>query len=340
MLIKLLRKPNETQNFQEFIKEWLYYLYSHGYTYVFPCSTSVGFEKKLNSNATNSIYNLDPDNYNWKSNTSFFFNFLKSKEIQFDYRPYQFSNIKVKDVISYYDVRQNSEKPYIGVSRLLALKQQIQNYHLASQGEENLIRRSGSILVSLDAKTDDMGLDSSVGTGLFDKDGTPITTTHKEKLEQQLRETGLGNGSKGIMFSTLPLKSTPLSSGLENVKFNALMVENARQILNKFNVPKEFQNLTTESAKFANRQMAMIEVIQNTVQPLSNTFCSKIMGYFDNIEEEIYIDYSHLPIFSENESVKITTQQSLVNLYSGLMEKDLITIEDFKIILQENGITK
>lgn len=339
LIVNLLKNPNDNQNFIEFIKEWLYYLYSHGYTYQYPVSTSLGFEKKLNGNSKTSIYNLDPDSYTWKNDTSFF-GLIKSKEIQFDYKPLQFANIGIKDVISYYDVRQNSAKPYTGVSRLLALKQQIQNYHLASQGEENLIKRSGSILVSLDAKTEDMGLDSSTGTGLFDKDGSPIMSTHKEKLEKELRETGLGNGSMGVMFSTLPLKSTPLSAGLENIKFNELMIQNARQILNKYNVPKEFQNLTVESAKFANRQMAMIEVVQNTVQPLGNSFCSKIMGYFNNIEEYIYLDYSHLPVFSENESTKISTQQAIVNLYSGLFEKHIITDADFKLILKEYGITK
>ena len=105
----------------------------------------------------------------------------------------------------------------MGISRLLALRQQIQNYSLALQGKENLIKRSGSILVSLDAsKSEDLGLDSSVGTGEFDKAGNPILATHKEKLEQQLRETGLGNGSMGIMFSTLPLKSSPLSGWVHN----------------------------------------------------------------------------------------------------------------------------
>jgi len=338
-LIALLKNPNDNQNFQEFIKEWLYYLYSHGWNYVVPQSSAFGFEKNLEGSTKTQLFNCDPDHVEWGSQYSLWNFFQAKKEISFNYKPYNFNAVKYSNVIPFFDVRQNPEKPHIGISRLLALRQQIQNYSLSLQGDENLIKRSGSILVSLDAKTEDMGFDSSVGTGLFDEDGTPITTTHKEKLEDQLRDTGLGTQSKGIMFSTLPLKSQPLSAGLENIKFDEKMIGYARQILNKYNVPKEFQNLDKETAKFANRQMAMIEVIQNTIQPLADSFCEKMQTYF-NWENKIVLDFSHLPVFSDNESTKLETQQSLVDLYAGLFEKGIITDQEFKLILKENGITK
>lgn len=339
-LIALLKNPNDNQNFQQFIKEWLYYHYSHGWNYIVPQSTSLGFEKKLGGSAKTSLYNVDPDHIEWKSQSSFYNFFKIKKDISFNYKPYSFNSIKYSEVIPFFDVRNNPEKPHIGISRLASLRLQIQNYSLSLQGDENLIKRSGSILVSLDSKSnEDMALDSAVGTGEFDKDGNPITATHKDKLEQQLRETGLGNGSLGVMFSTLPLKSQPLSSGLENIKFDEKMVGYARQMLNKFNVPLEFQNLTSTPSKYANRQMAMIEVIQNTIEPLADSFCDKIRSYF-NWENSIKLDFSHLPIFSDNESTKITTQQAIVNLYAGLFEKGIITDTEFKLILKENGITK
>lgn len=341
-LIALLKNPNENQNFQQFIKEWLYYHYSHGWNYVVPQSSAVGFEKRIGGSTKTYLYNVDPDHQVFSDQTSFwgFFNLnVNSKEVSFDYKPLALKGIKYKNVISFFDVRQNSEKPWVGVSRLLALRQQIENYSLTLQGKENLIKRTGSILVSLDAaKNEDLGLDSGIGTGQFDKDtGAPVIITHKEKLEQDLRETSLGNGSMGIMFSTLPLKSQPLSAGLENVKFDDMAVEDARQILNKFNLPKEFQNLTKETAKFANRQLAMIEVIQNTIEPLASSFCDKMQTYF-NWENKIVLDFSHLPVFADNENTKITTQQAQVNLYMGLFEKGRITEDELNKYLKEYGI--
>lgn len=340
-LIQLLYNPNDNQNFKEFIKEWIYYHYAHGWNYVVPICSSFGFEKKLGGSTKTQLFNPDPDLIEWNNASASFFGFFQkaSTGVSFNYKPLAFTGIKYENLIPFFDVRQNSSNPHLGVSRLLAVKQNIQNYSLAGQGKENLIKRSGSQLVSLDAKTDDMGLDSSVGTGQFDKEGNPIVTTHKEKLEEQLRTTGIANNSNGIMFSTLPLKVTPLSAGLENIKFDNLAIEDARVILNKFNLPKEFQNLTTETAKFANRQMAMIEVIQNTIDPLGKSFCQKMQQYF-NWENTIVLDYSHLPVFSDNESVKITTKQNLVTLYKGLLDSGIITDADFKLILKENEIIK
>lgn len=268
-----------------------------------------------------------------------FLGFIRDKRITFDYKPLGFNNHNFNDVVYFVDVRQNSKKPYVGISRLLSLQQQIQNFSLALQGKENLIKRSGSTLVSLDKTNEDIGLDASMGTGRFDKDGTPEMTTHKAELEKQIRETTLTDGSKGIIFSTLALKSQPLSSGLENIKFDDLAIDDARQILNKYNLPKEFQNLTKESAKFQNRQLAMIEVIQNTIEPLGNSFCSKMRDFF-NWENEITLDFSHLPVFADNENTKITTQQAIVTMYEQLLSNNRITEEEFNQILVENGIKK
>lgn len=339
-LVALLKNPNINQNFQQFIKEWLYYHYSHGWNYVVPQSSAVGFEKKLEGKTQTQLFNCDPDLIVWdNSMLNFIFNFFKkeSNTITFSYKPLGFKGIKYTNVISFFDVRQNSEKPYIGVSRLLSLKKQIQNYSLALQGKTNLIKRSGSQLVSLDNKTEDFGMDSMVGTGLFDKDGMPIMITHKEKLEQQIRETGIGNSSAGIIFANIPLKVQSLSDGLENIKFDEYGVQDSRVIFNKFNLPKEFQNITTESAKFMNRQAAMIEVIQNTIEPLGTSFCDRMKTYF-NWENTITLDFSHLPVFSDNEQTKVTTQQAIVTMYQGLLEKGQITIEVFNQKLKENGI--
>ena len=337
-LIALLKNPNENQNFQQFIKEWLYYHYSHGWNYIVPKSTSVGFEKRLDGSTKTSLYNCDPDLIQWNSESTFWNFFTNKKEISFNYEPYQFSGIKYTDVIPFIDVRQNSTKPYIGVSRLLSLEKHIQNYSLALQGDENLIKRSGSILVSLDnAKNDDLGLDSTIFTGQYNNDGEPISTTHKDLLENQLRETGIGTNSMGVMFSMLPLKSMPLSSGLEHIKFNEKLVEYARPIYNKYNVPKEFQNLDKETAKFANRQMALIEVIQNTVEPLANSFCDKISNYF-NWSNKITIDFSHLPVFSDNEQTKTTTQQAVYDLYFKMFTDGQINQQQLTQILKDNGI--
>lgn len=344
LLVQLLNNPNEFQNGSEYRKQWLYYHYANGWNYEYPKSDSAGFEKNLtkNSEATaTKIYNLDPDHIVWK--TSFtnnllnFLGFLKSKLILFSYKPFGFSQIEFSQVIPYFDVRQDSEKPFIGVSRLCALQQQIDNFRLSVKGKQNLIKRTGVILVSQSKQNEDLGLETRFFKG-NDADGVPIQTSHKESLQEDLRNASLSNDSMGVIFSTLSLNPTPLSQGLENVKFDDYSIQDARQIINKFNLPQELANLTPKTSVTAeDRKSASLSVIQNIIQPLANSFCDKKMSFF-NHENKISLDFSHLPMFSENENTKILTHTSIVNLYKTLFTENLITDKQFKDKLQSYGI--
>ena len=338
-LVALLKNPNTHQGFEEFIKEWLYYLYSHGWDYIVPQASATGFERRLDKdNVKIELFALDPDHINWIDQSYFFGLIKRNKEIRFNYRPFNLNSISFSDIIPFYDVRQNSEKPWIGVSRLLALRQQIQNYSLALQAKENMIKRSGSQLVALDGKTEDMGMDSLVGTGKFDSEDNPVTTTQKEKLETQIRETGIGNNSMGIIFANLPLKVQSLSAGLDKIKYDEIALQDARIIMNKFNMPKEFQNLVlNDVAKYDERNSGMKEIIQNIIEPLGYMFCEKFRTYF-KWENNVSLSYSHLPVFSENESTKTETLQKIVDLYVGLYDKKAITLQELTTILKENGI--
>lgn len=337
-LIGLLQKPNHNQDYKQFVKEWLYYLYAHGYEYIIPQSSSVGFEKKLSSNS--QLFTLDPDNI--KFNTSRFsilnfWNTSNNKSVVFDYEPLGLSNISYDDVVPFFDVRQNPAKPYTGISRMLALKQQILNYHLALQAKGNMITRSGSQLIVLDGKTEDWGLDGERGVG-YDQDGNPITTTNKKDIENQLRDTGMSNGNKGVTFMMLPLKAMSLSEGLEKIDYDAIAGQDARTMLNKFNVPKEFQNLIlSDVAKYDEKNSSLKFIIQNILQPLADTFCNKLVAHY-NHENTLRIDFSELPVFADTENTIIATKNAQFSLYNTLFEKNLITDVEFKKILKDYGI--
>lgn len=342
-LVQLLRNPNENQNTAEFIKEWFYYFRSHGWTYVVPQSSSIGYEFILNKGTKTQIYNVDPDNVKWGNFWSSVMNFLgvgEKDKIQFDYKPLGFKKISYKNVVSFIDVRQNPERPWMGVSRLLALKPNIENYMISLQAKKNMLKKSGSFLISLDSKADDMGLDSMTGTGKMDDKGNPEMTTHKKVLEDQLRKTGIFNDSNmGMLFSGLPLKVTQLSQGLEDIDYDAKAVQDARIIMNKYNLPTEFQNLTVERSKYANRDAAMMEVVQNNIQPVGNLFCEKMQKAFKS-ENKLWMDFSHLPIFTKDKATQITTMASAYDLYAKMKADGNLTDEEFNQKLKENGITK
>lgn len=346
-LVKLLLNPNPNQVFADFIKEWSYYLYAHGWDYIVPQASAVGFERRLESSAKIQLYCADPDLITWRNDKSYFFGLFGSPtdEIKFDYRPLNMGGMSVKDVISFYDVRPNPERPHIGISRLLALKQEIQNYSLAQQAKENLIKRSGSTLVTQDiSKQEDLAMDTPImmtddrGMPIMDDNGDPITTTHKKKLNKDIQDTGLGGQNRGVIFSMLPLKAMALSAGIEKINFDGMSIEDARKIMNKFNIPKELQNLSKESAaKFDDRKMGLQQVVQGIAVPLGLKFCNTMTRYF-NHPNRLELDYSHLPIFANDQATDTENKTALVELYRGLKEDGSLTDAEYKQKLQENGI--
>ena len=339
-LVQLLLNPNKNQNGKQFLKEWLYFHLAHGYNYVNTECSSVGFEKKFaTSNVSCELFNLDGDHIDFNSTNEFFDYFRKNKKTNtFNYKPLGLQTISVDDVIKFFDIRQDSKNPNKGVSRLISLKPHIDNYNLCLQTKANFLKGTGARIICLDGKTEDYGLDANVGTGQMDSSGNPITTTYKKILESQLQNLGLSNDSYGIAFMNLPIKVIHLSEGLEKIPFDSMTVESARTICNKFNIPKEFTNLTNEAAKFANRQSAMVEVIQNTIEPFGKDFTETICQYF-NWPNTITLKYDHLPVFTENEGTKVETMNAYYDLYKKMFQDGSIDEKTFNEKIKSHGIT-
>lgn len=336
LLVRLLNNPNQNQDFKDFTKAWLYYLLAHGWEYIIPSSKSLGFESKLTENS--QLFAPDPDLIKWNSTNWLYSFFANNNTLSFNYEPYGLEKIKYENVIPYFDIRQNTKKPHMGISRLLALKPIIQNYHTAIQAKGNMLYRSGAQVVSPDVKGDDMALDAQIGTGQIDEDGNPVMTTHKEKFENQLASSGLGGNNKSVVFSTIPVKVTQLSEGLEKLDYDKYSSQDARVILNKFDIPKEFQNLVlSDVAKYDEKNSSLKFLYQNIIQPLADSLVGKLVKYY-NHPNKVVIDYSHLPVFADTEETKLDRQQKAFTLYQSLLEKNHITQEDFNQIMTEYGI--
>ena len=346
-LVELLENPNEYQTGEELLKCWSYYFDAHGWVYVYPSSNSVGFENQLKSSTIikSKLYVLDPDLIKF-THTNISNRILSlfgvDNPVKFDYEPLGLVGIKYSEIVPYFDIRQNSEKPYTGVSRLLALGQQIQNYFIAMQGKEHLLKSVGGQLIVLDGKTDDFGLDVSVPDKFddsLDENGNTKTVSHKENLENQLNRTGLGGAYKTISFMNLNLKKINLSDGLDKIKFDAYALEDARSIYNKFNIPQEFQNLTTKTSATADdKTSALMWYIQNSTEPTGNQLPAKLAKFY-NHQNTVTLDFDHLPVFQENEETRVDVNVKVVDMYLRLFEAGLIKDVELKLILEDYGIT-
>jgi hypothetical protein len=340
LLVKLLMNPNENQNFDEFWKDLMFYFYSSGYCYLLPSSESIGYETRLDLKTSRpKLYALNPDYYDFK-HTNFSFRNLFGLEnpVRFDYSPLSIGNILYTNVVALFDIRQDSLEPFKGISRLKSLEQIIENWWLAMLCKKNFFQRTGGVVVSATNKLDDLALDSeTIDQFNLDEDGETKVTTQKDNLQNQLRNTSLVNDGLGITYSSIQLQKFNLSDGLEKINFDNYSLEDARRVFNTFNVPLELANLTKDSAKYDNKNIAYKQVLQMVVKPTSDRILEKIVKKYKH-DAILYMDFDDLPMFAEDEGEKITNQQAVVSMYLELLSADKIDDKLFNQIMEENGI--
>jgi Ca2+-binding EF-hand superfamily protein len=221
---------------------------------------------------------------------------------------------------------------------LKSLEQIIENWWLAMLCKKNFFQRTGGVVVSATNKMDDLALDSeTIDQFNMGEDGEAKVTTQKENLQNQLRNTSLVNDGLGITYSSIQLQKFNLSDGLEKIDFDKYSLEDARRIFNTFNIPLELANLTKETAKYDNKNIALKQLIQMVIKPTVDRILEKIVKKY-NHDTTLYIDYSELPMFAEDMGEKVTNQQAVVTMYLELFTAEKIDDKLFNQIMEENGI--
>lgn len=323
-IVSLLERPNDLQNFQEFGKEFIYYLFSAGWTYILPDNKSAGFEKQINKKG--QIFNLNPDNIQFQNSRKI--NLFRDSNIGFNYQSNysSLSNLSYsKDIVPFYYGVRDKDNPFIGVSNLDALNREIRNIVLADKAKENQIRLSGHTVVTPDAGRSpyDLGLDKPIYTE--GQDGMNISVTEKQEIERKLLAKGLGNGNP-ITIASKGLRSFNLMAALSSFNFDDLKKEDIKSVLNSWHIPKEYQYIDRDATTFENMEKAQLFMYQNIIEPIADNFCKSLQQWY-KYPNEIVIDYTHLPVYTIVEQQRQDTRIKEINEVIELRDKNIYTNE-------------
>jgi hypothetical protein len=96
-------------------------------------------------------------------------------------------------------------------------------------------------------------------------------------------------------------------------------------------------NLTKDSAKYDNKNVAYKQLLQMVIKPTADRVLEKIVKKY-NHDAVLYMDFDDLPMFAEDEGEKITNQQAVVGMYLELLTAGKIDDKLFNQIMEENGI--
>ena len=313
-LHKLLLKPNSKQNFEEYAKSFIRVLLSSGYVHEYLNSENLANRRRLDLIDSEKRPELMVLNSDFITTQRSFLWGLYNKELDNGNFKYDDGNYKIdytkEDVIIYYDEMQDEFNPYIGVSRLQSLKEEILNIQLANSGKTNQIKLSGHTIVTPTQRKESeysTNLDTSV-------DPNNKSYTHRDKLRDDLTNGGLSSNTP-ITVTNKELVSFNLMEGIKDINFDDFKREDVRSVMNLYQIPTELQGIDSSNSKYENRPFAQLEILENIVKPIAKNFIDSKKERYE-VEDNIIFDYSHLPFYAK---VKEQEEQATKNKIEGLI---------------------
>lgn len=335
-LIDFLLEPNKNQNFKEFSKDFIRNLYASGYSYLLPTSESDANTRRIDKLDSEfrpelKVLNTDCIDYLEKSWFGLVDNRNKFKYTQGgDGIVYEYGN-----VIPFWDKSQDPKNFRIGVSRLIALKDEITNIIIANRAKTNKIKQSGKFLATPSTRS----LNNGFGNQL-DQVVDPKNPAYKQRhlLEDKLEATGFAQ-DKSITVTKTEMNVLNVMESIQNYSYDEEVKEDKRTVKNTFGIPRELQNIGDDNSKYENRKEAYLELFTLNILPLADNFTESIQKFYDpNNKKKLVLDYTHHPAFEIVEGKAEERLKSEIETLVTLFEKEIVEKDDLIKKLKHEGI--
>ncbi len=310
-LLNLINNPNDAQSKEEFLKEFAVFLLSSGWSAIWKKYKSFG------NISTLELINLNPDKTEL-GETSL------TTEINSEAK-----TILYTDVIMFYDSIRNQDKK--GYSRITPLRTHVNNIRDAQLAKGIQIENSGTTIVSPKQVSTGSNIDEGLNAPVPQLGGN--LKTQKEEMEERFSSRGLQNR---IIVSSKGLDAKNLSSELNTVKFYEIVETDILAIYDAYSFPIELSPYG-KNATFENKETAEVGLIENEVDPLAKNLCNSLNSEFPK-KEPITVSFKHLNSMSIIESRIQTTNGKTIDQYGVLLDKEVITIAEYKKLLQSKNI--
>lgn len=313
-IIQLFRQPNYFQSQEDFFFQQMWFLSAAG--------TNLTY--KVNAlSQTKSIYNLIPseinlnDSHKVKSfiSTKAELKAYEDRKIIYTLDGQQI-NIAIKDLIPTYDLANGltTNSLMSSPSRLKGISKTVENI------EENLLSKNVNLKMS------QKYLMASQGDGneaqIQDKDRNDIFS----KIAR-----------KSLLITNANIKAQHLVSDMKRLYLDEQFSNDALTCLLAFDMSKDILNyFSNGSSTYENKEKAMLDYVQNSVQTDANNTMNSFASSFGLIDkgESLKASYDHLPVMQIVMKMKIETLQLFINtLVDYTPEIKVKLIEEFKVKL-------
>ena len=313
-IIKLLKQPNYFQSQEDFFFQQMWFL----------SATGTNLTYKVNAlQETKSIYNLVPSETNL-NNTHKVKSFISTKaeleaygekKIIYTLEGQTFE-IKIKDLIPTYDLANGltCNSLMSSPSRLKGISKTVENI------EENLLSKNVNLKMSRKY------LMASQGDG----NAVQIQQKDREDITKKI-------SAKSLLITNANIKAQHLVSDMKKLFLDEQFSNDALTCLLAFDMSKDILNyFSNGSSTFDNKEKAMLDYVQNSIQNDANNTMNSFESSFGLIDkgESLKASYDHLPVMQIVMKTKIETLQMYINtLVDYDPEEKIRLIDEFKLKL-------
>lgn len=313
-ILKLIKQPNYFQSQEDFFFQQMWFLSAAG--------TNLTY--KVNAlSQTKSIYNLIPseinlnDSHKVKSfiSTKAEIKAYEDRKIIYTLDGQQM-NIAIKDLIPTYDLANGltTNSLMSSPSRLKGISKTIENI------EENLLSKNVNLKMS------QKYLMASQGDG----NEAQIQEGDRKDIFSKIAR-------KSLLITNANIKAQHLVSDMKRLYLDEQFSNDALTCLLAFNMSKDILNYFSNGAStYENKEKAMIDYIQNSIQSDANNTMNSFASSFGLIDkgESLKASYDHLPVMQLVMKTKIETLQLYINTLADYQpETKVKLIEEFKLTL-------
>lgn len=317
-LMKLLKKPNPWQTWEEYNSEQLVISKVFGYCPVWSLGP-FGMDKSY----TKALFNLNP----------FFFNPIRNIE----FSPFIENSNPIKewngtifgfkvvipssDVMLLKDGLMNSSTDVMGLplSKVAGLDYFISNICAAMEADNVLLKKKGPLGVfSHDPKPDMAGW-------------TPMKPQDKNDLQDDLKRYGLTLGQLQYIVSKTPIKWNAMSFNLRDLMTKETVRQGIDGICDRLGYPAEL--MSGKNATYENRNSAEKYLYQNNIIPFSLRRMAQYDKFFglEDMAALLYLDYDHLPVLQDDIVKAANANYSTAQRFNIEWKAGLITLNEWRL---------
>lgn len=294
-IIKLLKQPNYFQSQEDFLFQQMWFL----------SATGTNLTYKVNAlKETKSIYNLIPSEIDLKD-THKVKSFISTKQELLAYGEKkivykldgQEHHISIKNLIPTYDLANGLTINSLmsSPSRLKGISKTVENI------EQNLLSKNVNLKMS------QKYLMASQGDG----NEAQIQDTDRKDIFSKIAQ-------KSLLITNSNIKAQHLVSDMKRLYLDEQFSNDALTCLLAFDMSKDVLNyFSNGSSTYDNKEKAMIDYIQNSIQNDANNTMNSFASSFGLIDlnESLVASYDHLPVMQLLMKAKVET----LALYQGTL---------------------